>query len=418
MSSRTSLVSIHSTGARPQEGTSQPAELESPHPAYRSIKSKVSMTEGSGGEEMCYKPPPRKPAGRPPAPSISSKAIERRHDFSHLPPSPLTSSIQHFMKHVATAPAPDTPLLPSHYSSPSVAHSLSRGTQEGWAALEDSSTAEALRKLDGLSGSRDSASLLTSTSLSSRKLCRNSGGSNASSGYAVAEAGGLVGEDGVVAEILPVPPLLKDLSAYRTPLMSAGVTFPGSVPNTEMGGEGVFDSASEMAGSGDPNKTVVFPSMSMTITSPTSPLPPIPTRQPSKSFSNAPNLRLPSGSSRDSSHAQKKLPSVPPKDFSGPQTPQKDLHGYGASPQKTPHSQDWIPCNTGHIDTSLPVWWRELRKLEHGQTFKGSRFYTVEHAYGRQHGLCQNPQGCSSLPQGTRRTLAHAHARRAACLER
>ncbi|KAG8745334.1 hypothetical protein FRC10_008351, partial [Ceratobasidium sp. 414] len=482
MSSRTSLSSSASAGARPQEGSSQ---LDSPNPGYRSTKSKVSATEESGGEEILYKPPPRKPAGRPSISSISSKRLSgvyshyrdgngssvdivpspidvsaqsspatgpailpppsaygqqafpkarkrtsdefamdqtgalvskttgssltttagarngsterdkehddkvvrrhrslgvgvpgkpadrgsgkerrrgdsvalnmsankspsasttprataekharqtsssstssfhdithpKRHDFSHLPPSPSTSSIQHFMKHGVNVPAPGTPPLPSHHSSPSVAHSLLRGTQEGWAALEDSSTAEALRKLDGLSGksvrarssvgsgsrpttpgqktgrlsrpgskeqlgsmtqeadpppdvenkapgrkpssrdgppgarasfgpptpkrssagsttftgtpttgSRDSASLSTATSatsmsLSSRKLRRNSGGSDTSSGYAVAEAGGLVGEEGAAAEIPPVPPLPKDLSAYRTPPMSAG----------------------------------------------------------------------------------------------------------------------------------------------------------------------------------------------------
>lgn len=38
------------------------------------------------------------------------------------------------------------------HSSPSVAHSLLRGTQEGWSALDDDATAEALRKLDGISG--------------------------------------------------------------------------------------------------------------------------------------------------------------------------------------------------------------------------------------------------------------------------
>lgn len=37
-------------------------------------------------------------------------------------------------------------------NSPSVAHSLLRGTQEGWSALDDEATVEALRKLDGLSG--------------------------------------------------------------------------------------------------------------------------------------------------------------------------------------------------------------------------------------------------------------------------
>ncbi|KAG8727745.1 hypothetical protein FRC10_005680 [Ceratobasidium sp. 414] len=317
MSSRTSLSSSASAGARSQEGSSQ---LDSANPRYRSTKSKVSTTEESGDKEILYKPPPRKPAGRPSISSISSKWLsgvyshyrngngssvdivpspidvsaqsspatgpailppppllmasrlfpkranarrtnspwtklelsslrrlaplspprrvrgmvvwsatrsamrellrrhrslgvgvpgkpadrgsskERRrgdsvalnmsvnkspsasttprataekharqtsssstslfhdithckqHDLSHLPPSPSTSSIQHFMKHGVNVPAPGTPPLPSHHSSPSVAHSLLRGTQKGWAALEDSSTAEALRKLDGLSG--------------------------------------------------------------------------------------------------------------------------------------------------------------------------------------------------------------------------------------------------------------------------
>lgn len=38
------------------------------------------------------------------------------------------------------------------HSSPNVAHSLLRGTQEGWSALDDDATAEALRKLDGIYG--------------------------------------------------------------------------------------------------------------------------------------------------------------------------------------------------------------------------------------------------------------------------
>ncbi|KAI5124025.1 hypothetical protein M0805_003856 [Coniferiporia weirii] len=38
------------------------------------------------------------------------------------------------------------------HSSPNVAHSLLRGTQEGWSALDDDTTAEALRKLDGIAG--------------------------------------------------------------------------------------------------------------------------------------------------------------------------------------------------------------------------------------------------------------------------
>lgn len=37
-------------------------------------------------------------------------------------------------------------------NSPRVAHSLLRGTQEGWSGMDDEATAEALRKLDGVSG--------------------------------------------------------------------------------------------------------------------------------------------------------------------------------------------------------------------------------------------------------------------------
>jgi dual specificity tyrosine-phosphorylation-regulated kinase 2/3/4 len=76
-------------------------------------------------------------------------------DFSHLPPSPSSSSIQHFLRHTGSANTP--PLRSSSrehqvHSSPNVAHSLLRGTQEGWSGLDDEATAEALRKLDGLTG--------------------------------------------------------------------------------------------------------------------------------------------------------------------------------------------------------------------------------------------------------------------------
>ncbi|KAG9086822.1 hypothetical protein FRC06_002863 [Ceratobasidium sp. 370] len=315
-------------------------------------------------------------------------------------PLTLDRSIQHLMNHSANAPALGTPPLPSHHSSPLVAHSLLRGTQEGWATLKDSSTAEALQKLDGLSGnkeqlglmmqeadpppdaenktpgrktlsrdgplasstmftgmpttsSRDSASLsttvsATSTSLSSWKLQRNSRGSNASSSYVVAEAGGLVGEEGTAAEIPPVPLLPKGLSAYKTLPMSAGVTFPGSGLHMGMGGgESGFESMSEVAGSDDPDRTVVFPSMSMTIMSLTSPPPPVPMHQPSKkwSFSNALNLRLPSGSPKDLLHVQKELPN----------TPQKDPHGYVSLPQKTPRSQGSVSFSAFPVNTSSPT---------------------------------------------------------------
>jgi dual specificity tyrosine-phosphorylation-regulated kinase 2/3/4 len=101
-------------------------------------------------------------AKQPSAGSTSSNVSDAHHqrrghttDYSHLPPSPSSSSIQHFLRH-SGATAPSQPSLP-HSSSkdnlqshppPSVAHSLLRGTQEGWSALDD----EALRKLDGLTG--------------------------------------------------------------------------------------------------------------------------------------------------------------------------------------------------------------------------------------------------------------------------
>ncbi|KAG8783602.1 hypothetical protein FRC12_019544 [Ceratobasidium sp. 428] len=75
MPSQTPLVSSGSAGTRTQEGISQPTQFESPNTGYSFIKSKVSMTEESGGEEILYKPPPRKPAGRPSVSSISSKQL-------------------------------------------------------------------------------------------------------------------------------------------------------------------------------------------------------------------------------------------------------------------------------------------------------------------------------------------------------
>lgn len=93
--------------------------------------------------------------------SVSSTLVDGRRiqttDFSHLPPSPASSSIQHLLKQSVNKS--HTPPLSSssrdnlsQLTSPSVAHSLLRGTQEGWSALDDEATAEALRKLDGLTG--------------------------------------------------------------------------------------------------------------------------------------------------------------------------------------------------------------------------------------------------------------------------
>jgi dual specificity tyrosine-phosphorylation-regulated kinase 2/3/4 len=99
------------------------------------------------------------------ASSSSSSHGEQLHsrrvhttDFSHLPPSPSTTSIQQFLRHTgsnsaigASAPLSSQKETQNHHS-PNVAHSLLRGTQEGWSELDDQATVEALRKLDGLSG--------------------------------------------------------------------------------------------------------------------------------------------------------------------------------------------------------------------------------------------------------------------------
>lgn len=90
------------------------------------------------------------------SPSQSSDMTHsrRNHDYSHLPPSPASGSLQQVLKNttinhtVVSNPSP----LPGHGSSSSVAHSLLRGTQEGWSGMDDGATAEALRKLDGVSG--------------------------------------------------------------------------------------------------------------------------------------------------------------------------------------------------------------------------------------------------------------------------
>jgi len=110
------------------------------------------------------------------ADALSASRRVHTTDFSHLPPSPSSSSIQQFLQHATSAAnSAVTALRPSSRDASShsanVAHSLLRGTQEGWSGMDDEATAEALRKLDGLSGkgARTRASvgsLSRSTSLS------------------------------------------------------------------------------------------------------------------------------------------------------------------------------------------------------------------------------------------------------------
>lgn len=79
-------------------------------------------------------------------------------DFSHLPPSPSTSSIHHLLKGTGNIV----------HSPSSVAQSLLRGTQEGWSGMDDEATFDALRKLDGLSSKSAHASSRVSAGGASR----------------------------------------------------------------------------------------------------------------------------------------------------------------------------------------------------------------------------------------------------------
>ncbi|KAJ8699713.1 serine/threonine protein kinase, CMGC, dual-specificity [Pleurotus ostreatus] len=117
-----------------------------------------SINNMSGSRSSASKAPERH-ARQASVGSSGSNHAEPHHprrghttDYSHLPPSPSTSSIQQFLKHPTSTSSRTPPLGGTAHSSPSVAHSLLRGTQEGWSGLDDEATAEALRKLDGLTG--------------------------------------------------------------------------------------------------------------------------------------------------------------------------------------------------------------------------------------------------------------------------
>lgn len=125
------------------------------------------------------------------ASSSSSSHGEAHHtrrahgsDFSHLPPSPSSSSIQQFLKHGGTGSAAVSPLRGSSrerelpHATSNVAHSLLRGNQEGWQDLDDQATVEALRKLDGISGR--SARVRSSIGIQSRVASSSRPGTPAS----------------------------------------------------------------------------------------------------------------------------------------------------------------------------------------------------------------------------------------------
>ena len=89
----------------------------------------------------------------------STSSIETRRIFSSdFGPQPSASSVASTrLRHTETATGNTSGegetqqrSQPAQHPSPSVAHSLLRGTQEGWSGLDDATTAEALRKLDGI----------------------------------------------------------------------------------------------------------------------------------------------------------------------------------------------------------------------------------------------------------------------------
>ncbi|TFK42822.1 hypothetical protein BDQ12DRAFT_662973 [Crucibulum laeve] len=139
---------------------------QSSTPPVRDVKTKerrresIGLTINSG-----VKTKPERHTRQTSASSSSSNHADNHHtrrvhtsDFSNLPPSPSSSSIQQFLRNTSapTTAQPPAPLNSGSkdnlHSSPNVAHSLLRGTQEGWSGMDDEATAEALRKLDGLTG--------------------------------------------------------------------------------------------------------------------------------------------------------------------------------------------------------------------------------------------------------------------------
>ena len=148
----------------------------------RDAKPKDRRRESAGLSLSAMKSPPKAHVRQSSAGSANNQESPHQRrvnttDFSHLPPSPSSSSIQPFLRQPVSTGSSHSPPVRSKskdniHSSPNVAHSLLRGTQEGWLALDNEATAAALRKLDGLHGktarTRASVGSLVRPSSSSR----------------------------------------------------------------------------------------------------------------------------------------------------------------------------------------------------------------------------------------------------------
>ncbi|KAG7452947.1 uncharacterized protein BT62DRAFT_959080 [Guyanagaster necrorhizus] len=164
-----SLVSKH-VGSKAKEekpSTRRHRSLNSGSISTSTRESKIRKRESislSTSSNVKTAPPAKEKHTRQASASSSSSSYTDVHprrvhttDFSHLPPSPSSSSIQQFLRHASSNGLHTPPLNPTRephlsHNSANVAHSLLRGTQEGWSGMDDEATAEALRKLDGLSG--------------------------------------------------------------------------------------------------------------------------------------------------------------------------------------------------------------------------------------------------------------------------
>ncbi|KAI0686085.1 hypothetical protein C8T65DRAFT_747550 [Cerioporus squamosus] len=134
---------------RPRKRTSEEFELDNGKPGLKGLPARTVKDKDKVRRHGVWV-----------SGSASSSHGEAHHprrmhnsDFSHLPPSPSSSSIQQFLKQSGnSSSSASSPLSTQPHLASNVAHSLLRGTQEGWSDLDDQTTMEALRKLDGLSG--------------------------------------------------------------------------------------------------------------------------------------------------------------------------------------------------------------------------------------------------------------------------
>ncbi|KIJ17231.1 hypothetical protein PAXINDRAFT_10082 [Paxillus involutus ATCC 200175] len=200
----------------------------------------------------------------PDPPSLVHSRRVHTTDFSHLPPSPSTTSIHQFLKHSGNATSSTTPPhLPSlsnkesshSHTSPNVAHSLLRGTQEGWSSMDDDAHAEALRKLDGLSGKTARArasvgSLNRPTSMSRPGTPGSTTGRTAVHWEGVGNEGGKISRRGSTKE--------KERKDERQPTSGLGISGSSGEPVAQEVNDArgcVVTSADEHHSSSSPEKT-------------------------------------------------------------------------------------------------------------------------------------------------------------------